>query len=235
MPIQREGDFLRTHDLGITSSIGIESERLEECVREAVAKDVRGVFGHPSFGFTQANLDFLADLPRVEQVWFWDVTLRSIDGLYALHGLRYFGIQPKRPPIDFSRFPLLEDVVWYHERRDRGLAASTSIRRLDLWHFKPRTKHFDGLELPPDLESLSLNWANPATLAGLCELPRLRTLEIHRCRNLESLDDLPRIAPNLEKLVVTTSGRLTDHDVVAAMRSLRLARLDGRDLLARAT
>jgi hypothetical protein len=234
VPIQREGEFLRTHDLGITSSIGIESARLDACVAEIAARAIRGVFGHPSFGFTQTDLNFLADVPEVVQVWFWDVSLDSIDGLYALRGLRYLGIHPKRPPIDFSRFPALERVVWHHEPRDRGLGAATSIRHLDLWHFKPRAKHFSGLELPPDLESLTLNWANPATLAGVGELPRLRELEIHRCRNLATLDDLPRIAPNLEKLVVTTCGRLSDHRAVAALPFLRVARQDGRDLLASA-
>jgi hypothetical protein len=234
VPIQREGEFLWTHDLGIASSLGIESERLEACVAEATSRRAAGVFGHPSFGFTQPDLDFLARLPWVVQVWFWDVALRSVDGLYALRGLRYFNIYPKRPPVDFSRFPALESVVWFPLPRDRGLADAASVRHVALWHFKPRSKHFEGLELPPDLESLDINWANPSTLAGLRELPRLRRLELHRCRNLTSLGELPRIAPNLERLVITTSGRLTDHAALAALPRLRLARHDGRDLVARA-
>ena len=234
MPIQREGEFLWTHDLGIASSLGIESTRLEACVAEAAARRVAGVFGHPAFGFAQADLDFLARLPWLAQVWFWDVALRSVDGLYALRGLRYFGVHPKRPPVDFSRFPALEHVVWIHEPRDRGLADAASVRHVALWHFKPRSKHFAGLELPPHVESLEINWANPSALAGLPELPRLRQLEIHRCRNLTSLGELPRIAPNLERLVITTSGRLTDHTALAALPQLRLARYDGRELIARA-
>ena len=232
MPIEREGEFLWTHDLGVGSSLGIESTRLEACVAEAAARRAAGVFGHPSFGFAQQDLDFLARLPWLVKVWFWDVALRSVDGLYALRELRYFGVHPKRPPVDFSRFPALEHVVWVHEPRDRGLAEAASVRQLALWHFKPRSKHFEGLELPPQLESLEINWANPSTLAGLCELPRLRSLEIHRCRNLGSLEELPRIAPNLERLIITTSGRLTDHAAVAALPRLRLARHDGRDLVA---
>jgi peptidyl-dipeptidase Dcp len=104
-------------------------------------------------------------------------------------------------------------------------------KHVALWYFKPRSKHFEGLELPPDVESLEINWANPSTLAGLRELPRLRHLEIHRCRNLTSLGELPRIAPNLERLVITTSGRLTDHAALAALPRLRLARHDGRELV----
>ena len=232
MPIQREGEFLWTHDLGGVSSIGIESARLDACVAEATTQRARGVFGHPSYGFTQPDLDFLARLPWLEKVWFWDVALHSVDGLYALRGLRYFGVHPKRPPVDFSRFPALEQLVWIHEPRDRGLADAASVRNLTLWYFKPRSKHFAELALPPLLDSLEINWANPDTLAGLRELPRLRNLEIHRCRNLTSLDDLPRIAPNLERLIITASGRLTDHAALAALPRLRLARHDGRDLVA---
>jgi hypothetical protein len=234
VPIQREGEFLWTHDLGITSSLGIESPRLEACLAEAAARRAAGVFGHPTFGFAQPDLDFLARLPWLAQVWFWDVTLHDVDGLYALRGLRYFGVHPKRPPIDFSRFPALEHLVWIHEPRDRGLADAVSVRHVALWHFKPRVKHFEGLQLPPAVESLTLNWANPSTLAGLPDLPRLRELEIHRCRNLTSLAELPRIAPNLERLVITTSGRLTDHTALAALPRLRFAHHDGRDLVARA-
>lgn len=232
MPIAREGEFLWTHDFGIASAIGIESARLDACVAEARSRGVRGVFGHPGFGFTQDDLDFLARLPDVVQVWFWDVTLTSIDGLYALGGLRYFGVSPKRPGIDFSRFPSLETMVWVHEPRDHGVEGALSVRSLDLWHYKPRTKHFGGLALPPNLEELSLNWANPATLAGMPALPRLRKLEIHRCRNLTTLDELPRIAPGLEELIVTTSGRLQDCTALAAMPGLRVAINDGRDVRA---
>lgn len=220
MPIQREGEFLWTHDLGISSSLGIESARLDVCVAEAARRRVGGVFGHPTFGFAQDDLDFLARLPRLDQVWFWDVALRNIDGLYALAGLRYFGVHPKRPAVDFSRFPMLEHVVWIHEPRDQGMATAHSVRHLALWHYKPRSREFAGLDLPPDLESLEINWANPSTLAGIRELPRLRSLEIHRCRNLVSLDALPAIAPNLERLVVTTSGRLTDYGALADLPRL---------------
>ena len=61
----------------------------------------------------------------------------------------------------------------------------------------------------------------------------LRHLEIHRCRNLASLDELPRIAPNLEKLVVTTSGRLTGVSALTNLPQLHFARRDGRDLVER--
>ena len=230
MPIQREGEFLWTHDLGIASSIGIESDRLEACVAEAIAQDARGVLGNPWFGFTQTDVDFLARLPDLVQVWFWDVDLRSIDGVYALPQLRHFGIHPKRPPVDFSRFPALETLVWIHEPRDQGLESAPSIRKLDLWHYKPRGKHFAGLALPPNLGELQINWANPGTLDGLPTLPELRRLEMHRCRNLATLDELPRIAPNLETLIVTTSGRLTDYTALAALPNLKLALHDGRDV-----
>jgi hypothetical protein len=39
-------------------------------------------------------------------------------------------------------------------------------------------------------------------------LPNLRRLEIHRCRNLESLGDLGAKFPCLEHLVVAACGRV---------------------------
>ncbi|MEM7013659.1 MAG: hypothetical protein AAF585_19480, partial [Verrucomicrobiota bacterium] len=63
MPIQRKGEFLVTPDLGITSSVGIESGQLTKCIAEAKAFD--GVFGSPSFDFREDNLDFLNELEHL--------------------------------------------------------------------------------------------------------------------------------------------------------------------------
>jgi len=128
MPIQREGEFLVTRDLGITASIGMETEKLRECIAVAKSERFEGVFGSPFFGFRQSNLDFLAEHPHLRQVWFWDCTFDSIEGLYALARLNYCGVMQKRPGIDFSRFARLETVVTLWNPKDTGFAGS-SIRQ----------------------------------------------------------------------------------------------------------
>lgn len=226
MPIQRQGDYLVTSDLGITASVGIESERISECVAEA--KSYGGVFGSPFFGFREGNLDFLSTLGHLRQIWFWDCKFSSIDGIYGLRDLEYCGVMEKRPGIDYSRFPRLRTLVTHWNAKDLGLGASISIRKLYLWHHKSASKTFEGVSFPPNVEELELNWTNATSLAGVDPLPKLRELGIHRSRNMENLSMLPFIAPNLKKLIVTTSKRVIDFTGIQDHPSLELAIIDGK-------
>lgn len=220
MPIAREDGFFRTNDLTHSSSLGIESSRLSECVTEVKRSHIRGVFGSPCFGFTGQNLDFLPEVEWVESVWFWDVNLKDIDGLYSLENLRHFGVHPKRPAIDFSRFKKLQKVIIEPRSKDRGLDELKELELLHVWHFKPKDGTFSELAIPSSLIELQINWANPESLETLPALPNLRSLEIHRCRNLERLDALAEKYPNLETLIVTTSGRVTVEEGTRAVRGL---------------
>lgn len=229
MSIQREASgFYEWHDrLIVYPSVGIESARLAECLVYCQERKFQGLFGNPTFGFHQDNLDFLVHLPDTRRLWFWDVALRQIDAIYALARLEYCGIHPKRPGIDFSRFPLLRTVVNHWIKADSGIAAS-AITDYDLWHYKPTSKSFAGLEIPQHVQRLELYWANPATLAGLPVMEELQVLEIHRCRNLQDLSALPRIAPKLRRLLTTTSSKIDATAGVLDHPHLETALIDGR-------
>jgi hypothetical protein len=60
----------------------------------------------------------------VEHVWFFDVSLQNVSGLYALTRLKSFGVHPKRPPIDFGKFSKLESMVWIFNQKDVGVDAA---------------------------------------------------------------------------------------------------------------
>jgi hypothetical protein len=231
MGIQREGRFLVTHDLGTCSWLGIESDRMEKCLAEVRAKQYRGVFGTPDFGFREENLDFLREVPWVREVWFWDIDLKDVEGLYALHDLRSFGVHEKRPPVDFSRFPELEKAVWFFSPRDRGMESRPRLETLHLWRFHPKSKSFEGLQLSPALKTLEITFANPPNLDGFPTLPNLRRLKLARCRNLVTLAGLPGLAPWLEELIITTSSRVTNVSALKGMPGLKLAVLNGNRLV----
>ncbi len=224
----KESGFYEWHDnLGKGPGVGVESHRIDECLAHYHRHGFRGLFGHPSFGFTQDNLDFLAHATNARWLWFWDISLRNVDPIYELTGLEYLGIHPKRPGIDFSRFKSLSTVINHWIKADRGISAST-ITEYHLWHYKPTSKSFAGLEIPAGVERLELYWANPMTLAGLPVKRNLKVLEIHRCRNLEDLSELPRIAPNLEKLLTTTSSKIDATEGVLNHPKLKEALIDGK-------
>lgn len=208
MPIGLEGGYYISHDLAHVSCVGIESSRLHDCLAHIRSERIKGVFGCPGYGFTEPNLDFLTELPWLEAVWFWDIRLANVDGLYALKDLQFFGCHPKRPPLDFSRFPKLRSVVLEPRARDCGLKSLEELERLNLWRYRPTSKDFSSLELPESLTELGIYWANVTSCDALPALPNLRRLEVHRCRNLETLGDLGAKFPRLESLIVAACGRV---------------------------
>jgi len=228
MPIALEpSGFYEWHEpLNPVPALGIDSNRLDEVVAYYHEKPFRGLFGHSSFGFDQSDLDFLARTPDAAFLWLWDITLTNIDGIYALSELAYAGINHKRPAIDFSRFPALRKVVNHWNKADIGISDS-AITDYSLWHFKPRSKSFEGLNIPLGVETLELNWANPAALDGMPQLNRLRELQIHRCSNLRDLSALRTIAPNLEYLATSTSKQIEPTTGVVDHPSLQRAYING--------
>jgi hypothetical protein len=225
MPIEREDGFLQSHDLAHVSCLGVETRRLAACVGRIKAGRIRGVFGSRSFGFTGSDLDFLAELPWLEAVWFFDVTIRDIDGLYALKKLRFFGVHPRRPPVDFSRFPELRTVVLNPvQAGDRGLERLRKVEQFHLWHYKAKDDRFASLAFPPSASEVRIVWANLSSLASLPPLPRLRNLTVARCRNLRDLGDLAGKYPKLEQLVVDACGRVSRGEGERAVRRLRRLR-----------
>ncbi len=224
MTITRDNDFLVNTDKDGRLSVGMESGCLDACIAEVAKRDAVGVFGSPGFGFEEDNLDFLRQMPSLERIWFWDVALRDTQGVYYLEDLRFFGVHPKRPAINFRELYALEEIVWHHIPQDTGIDSLDALRLLHVWHCNPKHRTFDGIPLPLGFSELQINWANPRSLVGLPPLHKLKRLEIHRCRNLESIGELTRITPNLEHLVVGACGRVSDvPDVVQHLPRLRHA------------
>jgi hypothetical protein len=197
MPIQRVGQFLITQDFEFALSLGIESHRLRDCVAEINRTGIKSAFAGRAFAFAEDNLDFLEELPHLKQIWFWEVKVCRIEGLYALKSLQHLGLHDQVPGIDFSRFQELRHVVSTYNPRDHGLEKLTNLEQIDLWRFNPKPRTFASCKVPSNLKRLDINWANPATLEGLPHLPECKELQIYFCRNLRTLEGLDAIAPNL--------------------------------------
>lgn len=208
MPIALENGFHVTHDLAHVSCLAIDSRRLADCIAALESRQIKGILGNPQFGFAGADFDFVKDLPWIEAVWFYDVNIKNIDGLYSLRGLRHFGVHPKRPSIDFSQFPELRKIVVEPRPGDHGLRTLARVEVLHVWRYRPNSKDFSQFEFPASLDELQINWANVTSLESLPVLPALRRLEVHRCRNLEVLGNLGAKFPRLEHLVVAACGRV---------------------------
>lgn len=150
-------------------------------------------------------------------MWFWEVNLKDVTGLYSQKSLEYFCISPKRPAIDFSSLPRLRDIVWDPIKHDAGLEKLKQLERLDVWRYKTKDMSFNELQLPESTRKLEFNWCNQDSISALPVLPNLEELQFHYCRNLKSLNGLRASTPNLKKLVVTRCANLETFEEALSM------------------
>ena len=147
LPYSRDDTgFLYWPDAWGTPALGIESERLSECVDEVNRRGLKGVFASGRF-FQDDDLDFLTQLPKTEMVEFWDTPMQDVSGLHGLNGLRYLRLSCKRPAMDYSEIAPLTHLVLEHKARDRNLGSQESLEDLRVWRFKPKSGDFRSLQL----------------------------------------------------------------------------------------
>lgn len=220
MPISRdERGFLYFPDAWQVPALGLESARLVECIAELDRRKLVGVFGTRPY-FSESNLDFLLQIPAVQQIELYDVKLRKVDALYELPKLKWLRLTARRPPLSFDRLGALIGLVWDYRKGDSGLERCEALAFLNSWRFKSSTGDLSELSVPSSIVELGLYWCNAQTLDGIPSLPNLKRISIERCRNLKDIRPLAKACPNLEHVVVAACGRVTSAEGEALGREL---------------
>lgn len=217
MPITRDDlGFLFWPDAWGTPSLGLETQCLQQCVDEVLARRLKGVFGrHPEF--QETDLSCLLKLSNLTSAEFWDIELGDVSAIYGLPGLSHFRISGKRPPINFEQLTSVQHLVVEHHKKDAGFSLLMNLKMMNLWRFKAAAKEDFEFELPNGLEELGIFWSNVDSLEGFGICPNVKRLEVACCRNLQSLGNLKRSFPHLEHLVVDACGRLTADEARRAL------------------
>lgn len=84
--------------------------------------------------------------------------------------------------IDFSLFPKLEELKYYHTKQTENVDTLINLKRLHIYNLKSEDlKELKSMNL---LEELTLWDAKNINLNGLCQLTNIRTLEIVRSRKM---------------------------------------------------
>lgn len=154
----------------------------------------------------------MSDLDFVEEIYFGKLSI-DYNELYSLKKLKRIcvNIEKGEPDLDYSRFSELEilSIDWYAKFPD--LTKNENLKELVIWKFKPKSKSFLELRLPPKLENLQITESNILNLEGL-KLNNLKKFEGHYCNNLESVQGIKEISLNLDTFILDYCRKLTKYD-----------------------
>lgn len=226
MPIRKIGDFYVNIEDG-KKQLGIDSNNISGCIKEYKSGKYDGVFGSADFGFKEDNFDFLHELSNVKKIWFNDVNLKNIEGVYSLNSLEYFGVHGKRKGINFALLENLTQISTDWISKDEKMDSCNHIENFYFWHHKPKEKSFENYTFPNCSNTVHLNWSNVYDLTTVNALKGMKRLEIHRCRNLVSLKGLENYSDTLEEIFVDTCGKLTEYNFIRDFPQLKLAVVNG--------
>jgi hypothetical protein len=203
--------------------------------------DIRSLELNHAKGWRGHDLSFLRRLSRLESFTIVDFTIEDIAPIHALGALRELDVNTYcKTPLDFSKFPVLEECALQWRPKADSIFERVSLRRLfintcpvkDLRPFSrldalerlslasPKLDTLAGAEALRRLQFLGIYEAK--RLAGLADvehLEHLRALEINGCRHIK---DLSRLAPlaRLERLLLCDDGEIDTVKPLAGMRDL---------------
>lgn len=204
-------------------SIGIVTDKLDVCIQKYRKDNFNGIFGHPSFGFKKEDFDFIKDFKDAKRIWFWNITVSDVSGLYTLASPEYFGVNGKRPMLDFSHFTNLKTLVLEWNSKDKNLQSCQNLELFNLWNHKPKEKSFINFDFPYAAKEVGLYWTNVEDLTSLNGLRGLGKISIERSRNLKSLRGLEKYSDSLESIFIDTCGKLTDYTFILEFPNLKNA------------
>ena len=122
------------------------------------------------FTIEPCNLNQLSVLPHLKKLGLW------IDKVFT---------------IDFSLFPKLEELKYYHTKQTENVDTLINLKRLHIYNLKSEDlKELKSMNL---LEELTLWDAKNINLNGLCQLTNIRTLEIVRSRKMIDIRGLCKV------------------------------------------
>ncbi|WP_227938171.1 hypothetical protein [Alkalihalobacillus deserti] len=226
MPIRKIGDFYVNIEDG-KKQLGIDSNNISGCIKEYKSGKYDGVFGNNGYGFKEDNFDFLHELSDVKKIWFWDVDLKNVEGIYSLKSLEHFGVHGKRKGINFAMLENLTEISTDWISKDENMDSCIHIENFYLWHHKPKEKSFEKYRFPNCSNEVHLNWSNVSDFTTLNGLKGMKKLEIHRSRNLISLKGIENYQDTLEEVFVDTCGNLSEYNFLRDFLKLKLAVVNG--------
>ncbi len=197
---------------------------------------------NPAKGWQRNNLAFLSLLGGLVAFAIVDEKTVDVSPIHALSHLRSLKVLTYcDTPIDFTRFPQLEEVSLEWREGASSLYDCATLRHvfinncsaksLDVFHKLNRLEYLS-LKSPrlemignvPTLQSLSFlgvyNAGRLYSLAGVEQFPNLEMLEIERCRKISNIVPVASLR-RLQRLMFANCGDIDSLKPVAELKELR--------------
>jgi hypothetical protein len=191
----------------------VESDRLDDYIRYAIEKEIKGISLQEYHGYKLTNIDFLKNNNFFTKIWVVNyLTDIDISGVHYLNALRSISLSNNKQKIDFSCFPELENASIDWNEKLTNLNTCKKLERLVIWKFKPRSKDFIELKELDALQSLEITQSNIESFSGIEYLHRLNSFEGHYLPKLESLKGIEAASKKLKILILDNSKKLVNYE-----------------------
>jgi hypothetical protein len=191
----------------------MDAYRREQC--DGVA--VWGSLGNER-GYERGGVQFLLDYPEINGVEFRIAGDIDISAVHERTDLRWLYVAHSVQPLDLTHFEKLTDLALDFHTKITFPKRWTSLERLDLSRFNPKSRDLTTLPEFPNLTHLKLTHTRIQSVSGIERSPELRELSIYDGRTLEDL--APLQAPKLRALSLSSC-----RNVDAAAHAVRFPEL----------
>jgi len=205
----------------------VDSSSIDEClelVKEGVAD---GISISPNKGWKEPDLSLLRDHKYLKAVVLVNPDGIDISDVMYLQNLRLLSVGNARQPLDLSCFPSLRELAleWHPKVDFRG--ASSTLEKLHLRCYRPKSKNL--VELPPFplLSELSIVQSPIESLEGLEKFRNLRSLELSYLSKLKRIGAIAKLNEGrLDSLECLNCPRIDDYEKLRHMKNLKVLRLN---------
>jgi len=201
-------------------SIIINSDCIDECMRVYAENNLEGVAVTTSHDYKFQNVNFLSKYPEIEHLSISD-GIDNIESIHTLHNLKSLLISGKNRKIDFSHFPLLEELIAEWSPGFLNMDKCAYLNSLSFLNYSPKSKDCSSLSVMPWVKRLEITRSTIFTLNGLEEFDQLEELEFNYCNKLETLCCLDESRETLVSLRLDHCKSIKNHEYVT-----QFARLD---------
>jgi protein phosphatase 1 regulatory subunit 7 len=207
---------------GTERVVWIDSEHVHESIETAHGAGVDVVGISPHHRYQLRSIEFLREYSGIRGVVIPFGRSLDLKPLSSLNDLRYLHVTDFSEPLDLSAFPFLEElrIEWH---RQVTFADLVGLRRLYVRGYKSSSRDLAELPAFPSLEELELVRGNLRSLEGVERFARLKKVELHHMRRLESIGAL--CGTEIKFLHMEKCTSLKDVEVLQCVQTLTALRL----------